>query len=267
MCLILLAHRAHPDFRLILAANRDEFHSRPTRAAAFWPESPDVLGGKDLTAGGTWLGVTVEGRWAAVTNFRDASSMEPSPRSRGALVADYLRGQSAPRAYLNTITADAAEFGGFNLLVGDANEAVWMSNRRTECRGISRLALEPGVFGVSNHLLDTPWHKVVRGKERLQSIVDETVQPRPDALLDLLLDTSLAADHDLPSTGVALDLERALSAAFITTPGYGTRSSTALLIGAGGDILFAERTFDARGQIAGEIRYRLSANEPHPPTG
>jgi uncharacterized protein with NRDE domain len=239
MCLILLAVDAHPRFPLVVAANRDEFHDRPTRPAGWWPEAPGVLAGRDERSGGTWMGVTRDGRWAAVTNYREPAGERPDAPSRGGLVADYLRGSEPAETYLAGLAERAGEYNGFNLLVGERERVLWLSNRQPVPRA------EPvgrGVHGLSNHLLDTPWPKVVRGAAELRRALSAP-DPDPRALLDLMLDRTLAADHDLPSTGVGRELERALSSRFILTPGYGTRSSTALLLDRGGTLRFVERSY------------------------
>ena len=236
MCLILLGHEAHPRYRLVVAANRDEFYARPTAPAAWWDDAPGVLAGRDLRGGGTWMGVNRDGRWAAVTNYRDPGAERAAAPSRGELVGDFLRGGEPPAGYLARLAPRAGEYNGFNLLVGEPGTVLWLSNRAPDPR-----PLEPGVHGVSNHLLDTPWPKVERGKRALGALLHE---PRLDAepMLDLLLDSTVAADHELPDTGVGLTLERALSTMFIATPEYGTRSSTALLVDRDGAVLFVERT-------------------------
>lgn len=240
MCLILVAHEMHPRYPLVVAANRDEEYDRPTRRAGWWEDAPEVLAGRDLRAGGTWMGFARGGRWAAVTNFREPAPTRTEARSRGALVGDYLRGGEPAREYLARLRPRLPEYGGFNLLVGEPGALYWTSNRN-HARPAQRL-LAPGIYGVSNHLLDTPWPKVQRGKQALAALLDER-SLRPDALLDLLLDRTVAADHDLPDTGVGLELERALSTLFIQTPGYGTRSSTALLLDRDGEGLLVERTY------------------------
>jgi uncharacterized protein with NRDE domain len=250
MCLVLFAHDVHPRYRLVLAANRDEFHDRPTAGVHAWADAPEILAGRDLRSGGTWLGVTRGGRWAAVTNFRDPSRADPGPRSRGALVADFLRGTDAPTTHALALRSTQDEYAGFNLLLGEGDEVVWLSNRAgpdSEPR-----PLPPGIYGLSNHLLDTPWPKVVRGRDAIRRVLADGSRSTRESLLDLLLDRATAADHDLPATGVGLDLERALSASFISTPGYGTRSSSALLIGRAGEISFSERRFDEHSRPTAE---------------
>lgn len=259
MCLILFAHDVHPRYALVLAANRDEFHDRPTAPAAMWADAPDVLGGRDLRMGGTWLGVTRSGRWAAVTNFRDPSEFERQARSRGDLVRIFVTSRETPEEYLAQLRAAEDDFSGYNLLIGDGARVFWSSNRAPHAR--SESPLRAGIYGLSNHLLDTPWPKVTRGKAALSELLSKSEDFSPERLLDLLLDRTLAAEHELPSTGVSLELERALSASFIRAPGYGTRSSTALLIRRDGRIHFAERRFDEQGETAGESHYQLRVED------
>lgn len=254
MCLVLLAHRAHPAYRLILAANRDELHERPTAPLAEWPDAPGVFGGRDLKAGGTWLAISREGRWAAVTNFWDPSSGGFRQYSRGELVADFVTGELSPEEYARRIESIGSDFDGFNLLIGDAEKVIWTFNRTTDPDAARDL--EPGIYGLSNHLLDTPWPKVVRGRRALREVVEQP-ELAPDRVLDLLLDRAIAADHDLPKTGITPELERALSAAFVQTPEYGTRCSSAILVDRDGKILFAERSFGPDGRVTGEVQLAI----------
>jgi uncharacterized protein with NRDE domain len=251
MCLILFAHRVHPAYRLVVAANRDEWFERPTAPAGFWADASEVFAGRDLEHHGTWLGVTTTGRFSAITNFRDPGNHRPDAPSRGRLVSDFLRSSSTPVAYLERLRPRAAAYNGFSLLVGDADSLYYFSNREGEIRG-----LQPGVYGLSNHLLDVPWPKVRLGKTRLAGHLDDGVDP--DGLLALLSDTGVAADEELPRTGVPLEWERSLSALRILAEGYGTRSSTALLIGADGEVCFVERSFDQRGQALATVRERFA---------
>ncbi|HSJ25395.1 MAG TPA: NRDE family protein [Longimicrobiales bacterium] len=259
MCLILLAHRAHPDFPLVLAANRDEFYARPTAPARYWPDAPHVLGGRDLTAGGTWLGLARDGRWAAVTNYRDPPAARQGRPSRGALVAEFLRNHAAPHDYLDAVSADAGEYDGFNLLVGDLAGAHYLGNRAPD--GANRRKLEPGLYGLSNHLLDTPWPKVARGRRLLGELLDAGA-PTTDALLGILYDTDVAPDDALPRTGIDAEWERALSASFIATPTYGTRASTALIIDRRGHATFVERTFGPGPRREADVRFDLEMALP-----
>jgi uncharacterized protein with NRDE domain len=251
MCLILLALDSHPDYSLIVAANRDEFYDRPTACAAFWTESPEVLAGRDLKAGGTWLGIDRSGRFAAVTNYRQGQREVDAPRSRGHLVSDYLTTSIDPQSHLGRVERDASQYNGFNLIVGDARELFYFSNREG-----SRRRLGPGIYGLSNHLLDTPWPKVTSGKNALSVLLGGGPELIPD-LLTLLSDRSQASDDSLPETGVSLAWERLLSAAFIISPSYGTRSSTVLLAGREGAVLLVERSFGPGGVPAGEVRHHF----------
>jgi uncharacterized protein with NRDE domain len=251
MCLILFAHRAHPAYRLVVAANRDEWFRRPTAAAAFWADAPEIFAGRDLEQRGTWLGVTTTGRFAAITNFRDPGSNRLDAPSRGRLVSDFLRASATPASYLERLRSGAASYNGFSLLVGDGASLGYLSNREGEVR-----SLAPGIYGLSNSLLDVPWPKVRLGKERLARQLDARIDA--DALLALLDDTRTAPDEELPSTGVGSEWERKLSALRIVADGYGTRSSTALLIGADGEVAVAERSFDERGQEQSAVRERFA---------
>lgn len=239
MCLIALAWQAHPDYPLIVMANRDEFYRRPTAPARFWPETPHVLAGRDLAAGGTWLGVTRSGRFAALTNYRDPAA-PTGERSRGLLVSLFLQGDVSPMDYAGSVAAEGQHYGGFNLLLGDREELVIVSNR-----GTAPTRLLPGVHGLSNHLLDTPWPKVVRAKAGLQA---QLAAPEADALMALLGNHEMAADAELPETGVGQAMERLLSPLFIHSPQYGTRASTVLLLGAT-RVDFTEQTFDQNGPL------------------
>jgi uncharacterized protein with NRDE domain len=251
MCLILFAHRVHPAYPLVVAANRDEWFRRPTAPAGFWPDAPEVLAGRDLEQQGTWLGVTRAGRFAALTNYRDPGANRPDAPSRGTLVSAFLRSRIPPGEYLEHLRRDASRYNGFSLLAGDGTALCYFSNRQGEVR-----SLTPGVYGLSNSLLDVDWPKVQSGKSRLAATLDR----RPDAaaLLDILDDTGLASDALLPSTGVSLDWERRLSSLRIVADEYGTRSSTALVVGADGEVSFVERSFGADGSEAGIVRERFS---------
>jgi uncharacterized protein with NRDE domain len=238
MCLILFAWKMHAAFPLVLAANRDEFYERPSAPADFWEDAPEILAGRDLQAGGTWLGITRRGRTAAVTNYRDPATLKRDAPSRGDLVSEYLRGGETPEIYLQRLSMKAAKYNGFSLLVGDAAGLFYFSNRGDQLR------LAPGIYGLSNRLLDTPWPKVEKGKEVLRTILDESGNPPPEKLLDILADRTQPPDELLPKTGVGLEWERVLSPRFIESPVYGTRSSTVLMIGRGGKVTFVERVFN-----------------------
>jgi uncharacterized protein with NRDE domain len=259
MCLIVVAWRASPAVRLAVAANRDEFFARETAPAAWWADAPDVLAGRDLRSGGTWLGVTRRGRFAALTNFRDLSAPKnDAATSRGALVAEFLRGEETPRRFLSRIRGRASSFEGFNLLVSDDDELWSFSNVEGD-----PVLVAPGVYGLSNHLLETPWPKVVAARARLEHALAEAqdAEEPEGRLLALLGDRSLASDDALPETGLPLEWERSLSAAFVVLPDYGTRASTTFVLSPDGAARFTERTFGAGGAPLGEVRetFRVSA--------
>jgi uncharacterized protein with NRDE domain len=248
VCLILVAWRVHADYPLVVAANRDEFFARPTLPADFWTDAPDLLGGRDLDAGGTWLGCTRSGRFAALTNFRDPAGQRAGLPSRGQLTSDFLLGDSKPMAYLEQLASHAAAWNGFNLLVGDGQTLCCFSN----VSGVPH-ALAPGVYGLSNHLLDTPWPKVAAAKSALLASLDALPDPAP--LFALLRNASIHPDEQLPHTGVGLDWERILSAAFVVAPNYGTRCSTVLLKRKDGCITFDELTWLPGAMPGGRARF------------
>ena len=251
MCLILIAYGAHPEFPLVIAANRDEYYQRPTAQASYWTDHQHILAGRDLECLGTWLGVTRAGRFAALTNFRDPRERKTDAPSRGHLVSDFLLSDLDPRAYLEDIKPSASRYNGFNLLAGDSKGIFCFSSRNASVQ-----ALSPGIHGLSNHLLDTPWPKVVRGKQRLQQVLER--EPDANALLDLLLDQEPAAASELPDTGIGIDLERVLSPALIVTPQYGTRASTAVLYGSDDSVSFTERTILPGGKTGPTVSLRFS---------
>ena len=253
MCLILFAHQAHPDFALVLAANRDEFFARPTLAADYWKDAPDVLGGRDLEKGGTWMGVTRNGRWSAVTNYRDGASPWPGTRSRGELVAGYLTGNSNANSYADDVARTAHAYHGFNFLAGDGESVHYVAHAERMSHRV-----EPGIHGLSNHLLDTAWPKVERGKHQMQNILSANAGDLEDALLALLADRQTAEDALLPQTGIGRDWEKQLSASFIVAPGYGTRASSVLLIGIDGDVRFREKTFGENGVLREDRAFRFT---------
>ncbi|MGH8648191.1 MAG: NRDE family protein [Burkholderiales bacterium] len=252
MCLILLAWRVHLEFPLVFAGNRDEAYERPSAAAGFWADDPRIFGGRDLEKGGTWLGLTRSGRMAAVTNYRDGTAARVAPRSRGELTAGFLRGSEEPRAYLESVAGHAADYGGFTLVVGDLQRMVCFSNRAREIEEIA-----PGIHGLSNHLLDTPWPKVKRGKQRLSALVKAGEAELVQGLLGALADRTVAPDLELPDTGVGLQRERELSPSFVAGERYGTRASTALLVSRDNEVFCVERRFGARGVPQGEREQRF----------
>ena len=255
MCLILLALDSHPDYGLVVAANRDEFYDRPTAPAALWDDAPSVLAGRDLKAGGTWLGVDERGRFAAVTNYRQGQREPDAPRSRGLLVSEFLTANVGAREYFERVSADSELYNGFNLIGGEGRELFYFSNREGRVR-----ALEPGVYGLSNHLLDTAWPKVSATKSALQVLLARDPGELVPQLFELLADRRQAEDHLLPRTGVSVEWERLLSAAFIVSDDYGTRSSTVVLVGRDGRIVFEERSFTRGGTAIGSLRHELAGS-------
>jgi len=223
MCLIVFAWQVVPGLPLIAAANRDEFYERPAQPAGWWEDHPDVYAGRDLRGGGSWMGITRSGRFAAITNVRAPAEHRADAPSRGALVADYLIGGASPQEYVAALRERGGAYNGFNLLVGDQDTLVWFSNAGDgDVR--NGQALPRGIYGLSNGLLDTPWPKVVRTKAQFASLL---CQGAPnDAYFEMLSDTVQARDCRLPVTGVAIEMERVLSAVCIESPTYGTRSST-----------------------------------------
>lgn len=242
MCLIAIAYRVHPGYPLIIAANRDEFFNRPTAPLDFWPDYPRVLAGRDLQGGGTWLGVNRNGQIAAVTNYREPQFLAAGLRSRGELVSNFLVGNDSPEPYLHTIAQRKTAYGGFNLVAGSITGLWWYSNRNG---GIVKLP--DGIHAISNRLLNTPWPKVEKTRERLAGLIGN---PRidPETIFQKILsDRSRPADEHLPDTGVGLEWERLLSPPFITGDVYGTRSSSVILVDATGALVFWERTFESAG--------------------
>lgn len=227
MCLIVFAWQVVPGVPLIAAANRDEFYDRDTTPAAPWPDAPHIYAGRDLKAGGSWMGITraetAPSRFAAITNVRNPQDHNPLAPSRGQLVADFLAGSMAAQEYVAQIAPRAAEYNGFNLVLCDGKELVWYSNKgQDEPR--NGKPLEPGIYGLSNALLDSAWPKVLKTKAQFASLL--CLGAPEDAYFEMLSDTTRAPDMRLPETGVPLELERLLSAVKIESPNYGTRSST-----------------------------------------
>lgn len=240
MCLINFAYKMDSKYDLVVAANRDEFYKRPTAQAYFWEDAPHVLAGRDLEKMGTWMGVTKQGRFAALTNYRDPNEARENKRSRGELVSQFLIGEDVPQSYLETIQQHRDQYPGFNLIVGDVHSLYYYSNMENEIR-----LLEPGLYGLSNHLLDTPWPKVRKGKEGLERCLKGSAENITECLFSTLQYADPAQDEELPSTGVSLEWERKLSPLFIQTPGYGTRSSTLLFMN-DHDVRFVERVYEGK---------------------
>ncbi len=238
MCLIFLSINNHPTYKLILAGNRDEFYNRKTAAAQFWQDHSGVLGGRDLEAGGTWLAMSRKGKIAMVTNYRDPQHIDPNAPSRGHLVSDFLTEPNDAQQYLKNISTNGKRYNGFNLILGDTDELWYYSNYKKEIEKLSR-----GFYGLSNHLLETAWPKVLRGKEKINPVLGQA-NIDPEQLFEVLYDDHQAEDQQLPNTGLPLDRERALSSMFIKTEGYGSRCSTVILVSHQNDVIFSERVYD-----------------------
>ena len=253
MCLALVALDAHPLYRCVVAANRDEFHARAAAPAHWWD---GVLAGRDLVAGGTWFGATQAGRWALVTNFREGVPRDAGAPSRGRLVTGLLHAQSSPLASAAALLPDGDRYHGFNLLVGTIDSVAFASNRAS-----GALALSAGIHGLSNHLLDTPWPKLIRGRTRLAAWLADP-NPSADAAFALLADREPAEEATLPSTGISRGWERLLSSPFVVSHEYGTRCSTLFTLGTDGSARLIERSFDAGGNATGEVsfEYRVDAS-------
>lgn len=259
MCLLIFAHQPGAPYPLVVAANRDEFHARPTAPAQFWRDAPDVLAGRDLEAGGTWMGVTAGGRFAAITNFRDPDRTAPAPRSRGELPGNFLTGGAGCAEYLGEVAAVGGDYAGFNLLIGDGVELWYYSNVPAQgANAPQRLA--PGIYGLSNARLDTPWPKVTIGKAALAELLAGK-QLTHRALATVVADTGLADPAALDAQGLTGEMDQLLSAQFIVTPTYGTRSRTTLWRDAGGATHLREQSFNPEGELTGEQRFALPARE------
>ena len=240
MCLLLIALEQHPIYKLILAANRDEFYDRPTAPARFWKENPALLAGRDRIAGGTWLGITRFGKLAALTNYRDPACLKEQAPSRGDLVLHYLESAVPAGHYLEAVRGKSDQYNGFNLVLGTVNELFWYSNR-----GDGTLRLSSGIHGASNHLINTPWPKVERAKMEINRVLTSKAELEPEDLFKVLIDRWQPPDERLPDTGVGLEWERILGPMFITSPVYGTRSSTVILVDRRDRVTFVERTYSS----------------------
>jgi uncharacterized protein with NRDE domain len=276
MCLAVVALDAHPRYRIVIAANRDEFHARPAAPAHWW--AGDMLAGQDLVGGGAWFGVSRRGRWALVTNFREGIPRDPKAPSRGELVTRAMQDESPPLLAAAAIAVEGSSYHGFNVLIGEIapgggpdekqrgqtrgapvanrNEAAYVSNRAS-----GAIALPGGIHGLSNHLLDTPWPKLIRSKERLAAALDGQALDT-EAAFALLADREPAEDPTLPMTGASREHERMLSSAFIVNPVYGTRCSTVFALARDGSARLTERSFDAAGNMTGETAHAFIVAAP-----
>ncbi len=257
MCLIVFAYKYHPHYPLILTANRDEFYERPTSKAHFWDDLPDLLAGRDMKYGGTWMGITRSGRFAAVTNFRERAEFGEHPLSRGLMVKDFFTSHETPETFLRGIMPREEEYNGFNLLVGDLTSFIYYSNRSRRMQ-----VLKPGIYGLSNHLLDTPWPKVVRSRQAFVEAIEGSDSVDMDRLSNILYDRTPTEDDELPDTGFDIEWERVLSSPFIISPAYGTRASTTLLIDNNGHVDFTERSYTGPEDSGSTIHHEFTITGP-----
>ena len=254
MCISLIAHKTHPEYKLILAFNRDESHSRPTEPLGYWKDNPSILAGKDIKAAGTWLGVSRSGKFANITNYRDSRTpFKKNAPSRGQLVSHFLEGNIGTKKYLEEIQIKAQQFNGFSLIVGDSQQLYYYSNNEDKIKELS-----PGIYGLSNHLLDTPWSKVMKGKKML-TILMKNDSIVPEHLFQILEDKTIAEDNQLPDTGYNSEFERVASPLFVVHSNFGTRSSSVILIDKNGTVTFSEKTFDKEANIINSetVNYKI----------
>lgn len=244
MCLILFSFHQHPKHKLLLLANRDEFYERPTMPAHWWEDHPNVVGGKDLQQSGSWLALTKSGKFAAITNYRDPNNINSDAPSRGNLIKDYLTGPINCKDYLKVLQQTGSQYNGFNLLFGNQNRLYYYSNYAKE-----PYKLKPGIYGLSNALLDTAWPKVTRGKNKLMEIVNSKGGFSVSNAQKALKDNLLAADKELPDTGIGLEKEKMLSPMFIETPVYGTRCTTVVSIDYDDKVTFNEISYHPKGKF------------------
>jgi uncharacterized protein with NRDE domain len=254
MCLVVFAWQAHPQYRLILAGNRDESHRRPTQDAHWWPDNDSILGGRDLQAGGTWLAISKSGRFATVTNFREGQERTGKFESRGTLVTDFVAGSQSLQAFESSVLNNL--YSGFSLLTSDGESMSYLSNRDDLDANLG-----PGIYGLSNASLDTPWTKVVRAKAGLEALIKDDIVNETE-LMRLLADRQPAPVDAIDNEDLPFEVARAISAAFIVAPEYGTRSTTTLLWGRDDAIEFCERSFNPNGKATGESRFRFVAKAP-----
>lgn len=253
MCLILFAYKARPDSRFIVAANRDEFFSRPTAPMDFWHDNSSILAGRDLKKGGTWLGINKNGKFAVLTNYRDPASNKNNPPSRGQIIKDYLASDKNADDFLAQLQKEADSFNGFNIVLSDGEFLFWFSNKKGKPK-----QLTPGIYGLSNHLLNTPWPKIRKGTRALKKIIVNKKHLSVDDLFHILESREIPDDSELPHTGVDLKWERILAPIFVESPGYGTRSSSVMIINQNGHTLISERSFNEKGNLVCEKNFQIS---------
>jgi uncharacterized protein with NRDE domain len=258
MCLLVIAWQVHPRYRLVVAANRDEFHERPTEPMALWPPPDDLIAGRDLRAGGTWLGIDRRRRFGIVTNFRELQRPAAGAPSRGHLIPDYLRNPAPVTEYIHNLEAVAEQYSGFNLLLTDHDSLWYVSNRAPRFAQ----SLPPGIYGLSNELLDTPWPKLQRVRQRFDALINQADTIPEEALFAILADpTQAGVDDSLPDTGLSREWEQLLSSPFVSNAEYGTRCSTLVRIDETGALNLNERRFGPQGILLGDTRFDLAPAE------
>lgn len=248
MCLLFLSYKTTPGYKLVVAANRDEFLQRPTAPLDFIDQQKSILAGLDLQCGGTWLGVNRDGKIAALTNYREGGMQLENAPSRGEILRSYLDSKISAVDFLDELSGKASLFNGFNLILGEGDDLFYYTNRK---KNYARL--EPGFYGLSNHLLDTPWPKVVRGKELLKAVMVDTDLVETEKIFAQLRDGHRPQDGLLPDTGIGQEWERLLGTIFIDIPGYGTRSSAVITVGDDGVTAFTEMTYHLEGGREAEV--------------
>ncbi len=258
MCLLVLAWRCHPRYRLVVAANRDEFHARADAPLGPWDDAPGIIGGRDLQAGGAWLAVDRRGRFGIVTNFREFGRRRRSAPSRGGLIPAFLSGAQAPDEHLQSLETDAPGYAGFNLLLADSR-SLWYASNRADAFARE---LEPGVYGLSNEFLDTPWPKLVRVRARFRALLESAGADDPRSLsaglFDMLADREPAPPDQVPPGDLSPEWARKLSAPFVLDATYGTRCSTVLTITDDGTLAITERRFDTDGAMSSQAERALN---------
>lgn len=263
MCLAIIATNVLHYWPLIIVANRDELHSRPTLAASPWSDAAHILGGRDLSAGGTWLGMTAHGRLALLTNYREPGMHNPQAPSRGQLTDEFLREEVLAQHYAEKLRDRGLEYNGFNLLLVDRTGLWYCSNRghngENSRAQVSALPIKPGVVGISNASLDSPWPKLTRTKQAVHEHLAQKnlTQPIPERLFEIMQDTRSASVEELTDTGVGPEREKLLGSPFIKNERYGTRCTTLIMQRADGMVRFHEKRFDAMGRPDGESLWTI----------
>lgn len=254
MCLIFLSYKQNKDYPLIVLANRDEFYKRPTMSANYWEENPNILAGKDLEGGGTWMGITKNGYMSMLTNYRDIANIKPNAPTRGKLVSDYLQGEFSPKEYLKALSKTGSDYNGYSLITGSFNDPWYYSNYQNK---IAQLGT--GLYGLSNALLNSKWPKIETGKEELAPLLLEDKIDK-EALFNLMTNAKLAEDNQLPETGLPLEKEKAISSRFINIEGYGTRCTTLIMVDKSGKVNFTERQYENGAATGEENQFAFKIN-------